>query len=156
MVNLRLPWLQNHYFQITFIVTSSLSHHHMCNHQKQKFHRTINVPESDARLHLFFFFLAAGLLMSFHGHSCPSIMIICIQPQSWAGVDTGMTLQVLFIYLFIYWATGMANISIGSGGTTAPPSNTAAFSFWMNPRFERIVWTDNSKTFHKKSSLLNS
>ncbi len=35
------------------------------------------------RLHLLFFsFLGAGLLMSFPGYSCPSIMIICSQPQT--------------------------------------------------------------------------
>ncbi len=35
------------------------------------------------RFHLFiFYFLDTGLLMSFHGHSCPSDMIICIQPQT--------------------------------------------------------------------------
>ncbi len=41
--------------------------------------------------HLLFFFsfLGAGLLMSFHGHSCPSIMIICIQPQTWSASGRG-------------------------------------------------------------------
>ncbi len=33
----------------------------------------------------FFFFLGAGLQMSFHRHSCPSIVIICIQPQTWGA-----------------------------------------------------------------------
>ncbi len=27
----------------------------------------------------------------------------------------------------------------------ASQSNTAVFSFWMNPRFERIMWTNDSK-----------
>ncbi len=42
----------------------------------------VALSESEARFHLFFFFfllfsfLGAGLLMSFHGHSCLSIMII--------------------------------------------------------------------------------
>ncbi len=48
--------------------------------------------------HLSFFFysfLGAGLLMSFHGHSCPSIMIIFFQPQTClgsrvSGTDAGM------------------------------------------------------------------
>ncbi len=37
----------------------------------------MNVPEG-----LVFFFLGAGLLMSFHGHSSLSMMIICVQPQT--------------------------------------------------------------------------
>ncbi len=37
----------------------------------------------------FFFFLGARLLMYFHGHSCPSIMIICIQPQTWSESGRG-------------------------------------------------------------------
>ncbi len=52
------------------------------------------------RFHLFiFFFLGAGLLLSFHGHSCPWIMIICIQPQtwgaSWCGCRNGASLFFL-------------------------------------------------------------
>ncbi len=60
------------------------------------------------RLHLFFFFFSrcriADVFADVHGHSCPSIMIICIQPQSRAGEVAGMVLHVLFIYLglFIY------------------------------------------------------
>ncbi len=51
---------------------------HVINVNNQKsFHRIMNVPESDARVSSFYF-LGAGLLMSFHGHSCPSIMIICM------------------------------------------------------------------------------
>ncbi len=42
-----------------------------------------------------FSFLCAGFLMSFHGHSCPLIMIICIKPQTW-GADAGMALHVFF------------------------------------------------------------
>ncbi len=30
----------------------------------------------------FYLFFGAGLLMSFHGHICPSVMIICVQPQT--------------------------------------------------------------------------
>ncbi len=42
------------------------------------------------RFHLFFFsFIGAGLLRSFHGHSCPSVMIICIQPQTWGVSGRG-------------------------------------------------------------------
>ncbi len=59
---------------------------HIINHPK-KFHRIMNVAYLKVmhRLHfhyLFIFFLGAGLLMSFHGHSCPSIIIICIQPRA--------------------------------------------------------------------------
>ncbi len=43
--------------------------------------------------------------MSFHGHSCPSIMIICIQlkheARAVAGVDAGMARHFFFL------ATGM-------------------------------------------------
>ncbi len=51
-----------------------------------------SLPESDARTGFVFSFLffsfGGGLLMSFHGHSCPSIMIICIQPRRyWPIVD---------------------------------------------------------------------
>ncbi len=57
----------------------------------------------------FYFFLGAGLLMSFHGHSCPSIMIICIQRTqkfgvSMGGAFAGMMRHVLF---FIFFATAM-------------------------------------------------
>ncbi len=42
-------------------------------------------------------------------------------------------------------------------GYCASSSNTAVFSFWMNPRFERIVWINDSKrSIHKESCLLNS
>ncbi len=59
--------------------------------------------------------------MSFHGHSCPSIMIICIQSQTW-----GMARHVFFLF---FWATGMVpppgvgalckrrTLHIGNGGT---------------------------------------
>ncbi len=36
-----------------------------------------------------------------HRHSCPSIMIICIQPRAVAGADAGMALHVFFLsFLF--------------------------------------------------------
>ncbi len=59
------------------------------------------------RFHLFFFFffLGAGLLMSFHGHSCPSVMIICIQPQAWGASGRGNDGSRFFFCFF--WATGM-------------------------------------------------
>ncbi len=61
-----------------------------------------------ARFHLFFFFffffLGAGLLMSFHGHSCLSILITWIQPRAVAGAGAGM---VHHFFLFFFWATGM-------------------------------------------------
>ncbi len=66
-------------------------------------------------LHLFFlsFFLGARLLMSFHGHSCPSIMIICTQLQtegaSGRGCGNGASAycllhhcKMLYVYIFIY------------------------------------------------------
>ncbi len=55
------------------------------------------------RFHLFFFlsFLGAGLLMSFQGRSCPSIMIICIQPQTWGvrGRGCGNGASGFFFFL---------------------------------------------------------
>ncbi len=74
---------------------------------------------------LSFFFLGSGFLMSFHRHSCPSIMIICIQPRAVAGADAGMG----FMFFGFFWATGMVpplgvdalrklrTLRIGSGGT---------------------------------------
>ncbi len=68
--------------------------------------------------------------MSFHGHSCPSIMMICIQPRVVAGTDAGMAHHVFFFFL----ATGMVpplgvgalrklhTLRIGSGGTAQTPS----------------------------------
>ncbi len=56
--------------------------------------RLMNVIENERQRHdkerekrekeyvFIFFFSLFSLLMSFHGHSCPSIMIICIQPQT--------------------------------------------------------------------------
>ncbi len=41
-----------------------------------------------------FSFLGSGFLKSFHRHSCPSIMIICIQPRAVAGADAGMARHV--------------------------------------------------------------
>ncbi len=52
------------------------------------------------RFHLFFFFLGAGLLMSFHGHSCPSIMIIYIQPQRWGASGRGRGNNVSRFFFF--------------------------------------------------------
>ncbi len=52
-------------------------------------------------LHLYFFFFVvvfgAGFLMSFHWHSFPSIMIICIQLRAVAGADVGMAHKFLFL-----------------------------------------------------------
>ncbi len=61
------------------------------------------------RFHFFSpsFFIGSGLLMSFHGHNCPSIKIIFIHPQTWAssrGCDNGAS---HFIYIF-FGATGGA------------------------------------------------
>ncbi len=42
-----------------------------------------SLPKNDARVSFFYYsFLGAGLLMSFHRHSCPSIMIIGFQLQT--------------------------------------------------------------------------
>ncbi len=46
----------------------------------------------------FFFFFGSGFLKSFHRHSCPSIMIICIQPRAVAGAEAGMARR------FFFWA----------------------------------------------------
>ncbi len=68
-----------------------------------------------AYLNVTFFFLAAGFLMSFHGHSCPSIMIICVQPQTWGvsvgGAVMGMTHHVFLLFLFFYF---LANAMVPS------------------------------------------
>ncbi len=56
------------------------------------------------RFHPFFIF-GAGLLMSFHEHSCLSIMIICFQLQTW-GVSTGCR-RGNGLSRFFFWATGM-------------------------------------------------
>ncbi len=61
------------------------------------FTKIMNVAYLKVTFSSFFFFLGAGLLMSFHGHSCPSIVIICVQ-----GTGTGMVCQILF------WAAGIA------------------------------------------------
>ncbi len=62
-----------------------------------------SLPESDARASFSSssFFLGGGLLMSFHGHSCPSIMIICIQPQTWGASGRGNGASHL---LFFFWS----------------------------------------------------
>ncbi len=93
-----------------------------------KFHRIMNVAylkvmhAIGSSSFFFFFFLGSRFLMSFHRHSFPSIMIICIQPR--AVADAGMARHVFF-----FWATGMVallgvgalcilrTLRIGSGGT---------------------------------------
>ncbi len=57
-----------------------------------------------AYLKVTFFFFSTGLLMSFHGHSCPSIIIICIQPQTWGGSGRGYGNGTSLVF---FWATGM-------------------------------------------------
>ncbi len=42
-----------------------------------------------------FYFLFAGLLMSFSGHSCPSIIIICSQSQTWGKGHVSRVLSLL-------------------------------------------------------------
>ncbi len=54
----------------------------------------------------FFFFLGAGLLMSFHGDSYPSITIICIQPQAWGASGRGRGNEASRFFFF-FLATGM-------------------------------------------------
>ncbi len=70
------------------------------------------------RFHLFFFFFrGAGLLMSFHGHSCPSIMIICIQPQTWGARGHGCvngTSQVFFLFVFLSKCLGWCPPGVGA------------------------------------------
>ncbi len=63
-----------------------------------------SLPESDARAsfsYIYIYFLGAGLLMSFHGLSCPSIMITCILPQTWgaSGCGNGESRFLLFNFL---------------------------------------------------------
>ncbi len=67
-----------------------------------------SLPESDTRTSFspfsFFPFLGAGLLMFFHGHSCPSIMIICIQPQTCAsGRGCGLARPGFFFLEQLGW-----------------------------------------------------
>ncbi len=80
------------------------------------------------RFHLFiFYFLGAGLLLSFHGHSCPSIMIICIQPQTWSasgrGCGNGASRFLIFLSNWdgapprVGALSKLSTLHIGSGGT---------------------------------------
>ncbi len=52
--------------------------------------RFINVNSQKSFIGLWMYLKwSTGLLMSFHGYSCPSIMIICIQLQTWgARIET--------------------------------------------------------------------
>ncbi len=64
--------------------------------------------------------------MSFHGHSCPSIMIICIQPQTCAsGCGNGVS-RFFFFFFLSNWdgaplgvgaLSKLRTLRIGSGGT---------------------------------------
>ncbi len=63
--------------------------------------------------------------MSFHGHSCPSIMIICIQPQTCAS-GRGNGVSRFFCFFFSNWYGAplgvgalrkLRTLHIGSGGT---------------------------------------
>ncbi len=63
--------------------------------------------------------------MSFHGHSCPSIMIICIQPQTCAsgrGCGNGVSRFFFFLSNWDGAPLGVGALSklrtlrIGSGG----------------------------------------
>ncbi len=38
--------------------------------------------------------------MSFHGHSCPSVMIICIQPQTWGASGRGRGNDASLFFFF--------------------------------------------------------
>ncbi len=85
----------------------------------------MSLSESDARnrvfiFFFFFFFLGSGFLMSFHRHSCPSIMIICIQPRAVVGADAGMVRH--FFFFFLHWDGALSKLRtlrIGSGGTAS-------------------------------------
>ncbi len=79
--------------------------------QHPKFNGIMSVAlsENEARFHLFCFdfvvvVFGARLLMSFHGHSCLSIMIIWIQPRAVAGAGAEM---LIFFKFFFFWTTGM-------------------------------------------------
>ncbi len=61
--------------------------------------------------------------MSFHGHSCPSIIIICIQPQAVAGAEAGKA-HVFFFFEQLGWCPPwelVRTLRIGSGA--GPPHN---------------------------------
>ncbi len=71
-----------------------------------------------------FFFSWLQFLMSFHRHSCQSIMIICIQPRAVAGADAGMARHVFFFLsnwdgapLGVGALCKLCTLRIGSGGT---------------------------------------
>ncbi len=96
------------------IITDIKKTRYYPQHPKKVLHDyECSLPESDARASfspfLFFPFLSAGLLMSFHGHSCPSIMIICIQPQTCASGSRmrEWRVPVFFFFFFFFFATGM-------------------------------------------------
>ncbi len=80
--------------------------------------------------------------MSFHRHSCPSIMIICIQPRAVAGADAGMALYLFFLFF-------------EQLGWCPPPSRNApkqtdpsAAFIEQNPKTEN---TNQGKTEHQKT-----
>ncbi len=76
----------------------------------------------------FFFFLSAGFQMSFHGHSCPSIIIICIQPRAVAGAEAGMARHVFFFFL--------------SNWDGAPPGSWCPRQTAYSAYRERRYWLD--------------
>ncbi len=52
--------------------------------------------------------------MSFHRHSCPSIMIICIQPRAVAGADAGMARHGFFFFFIFYFFSNWDGAPPGS------------------------------------------
>ncbi len=81
--------------------------------------------------------------MSFHGHSYPSIMIICIQPQSWgvSGRGCGNDMSGFFIFIWSNWDGAppgvgalrkLRTLRIGSGGTDCIISGSDVGSKWRS------------------------
>ncbi len=75
--------------------------------------------------------------MSFHGHSCPSVMIICIQPQTGdaSGCFCGNGASLFFSFFFSNWDGAplgvgalckLRTLHIGSGGTGCPSCSVTA------------------------------
>ncbi len=62
-------------------------------------------------MHRFYFHVFFSAL-HFHGHSCPSIMIIYSQPQTWCASGRGCGNGAL--RFFCCWATGMVPLGAGA------------------------------------------
>ncbi len=87
--------------------------------------------------------------MSFHGHSCPSIMIICIQPQTWGasgrgrGCGNGTSLFLFFCFLSTLGVGALRKLRtlrIGSGGTEYSMYNASHSYVKISVFTELMIW----------------